>query len=147
MRRGGVVRCGLSGTGSCHERGGEVIGKRGQAVREHQVLALYVDGFTYKEIGGTLGIATSTVGEYLERVRARYGVTARRDLNRIAQSLRWDADDRTPARIDVEALASEIREARQPQPEMPYDPDAGRKIVVPFDPTNPDHIALKAAAS
>lgn len=45
------------------------------------------------------------------------------------------------AGIDVDALADEIREARMPRPELEYvEPDV--RVVVPFDPTNPDHLEL-----
>jgi hypothetical protein len=50
------------------------------------------------------------------------------------------------AGIDVELLADSIREARQPKPELPYNPEEGKKILVPLNLNDPEHLELVRAA-
>lgn len=48
--------------------------------REQQVLELLVEGFSYKEISGHLGISTSTVGTYVQRIYEKLHVSSRREI-------------------------------------------------------------------
>ena len=48
--------------------------------REQQVLELLVEGFSYKEIAQRLGISTSTVGTYVQRIYEKLHVSSRREI-------------------------------------------------------------------
>ena len=48
--------------------------------REQQVLELLVEGFSYKEISQRLGISTSTVGTYVQRIYEKLHVSSRREI-------------------------------------------------------------------
>ena len=48
--------------------------------REHQVLELLVEGFSYKEIAHQLGISPSTVGTYVQRIYEKLHVSSRREI-------------------------------------------------------------------
>jgi len=48
--------------------------------REQQVLELRVEGFSYKEISQRLGISTSTVGTYVQRIYEKLHVSSRREI-------------------------------------------------------------------
>ena len=48
--------------------------------REEQVLELLVEGFSYKEISQRLGISTSTVGTYVQRIYEKLHVSSRREI-------------------------------------------------------------------
>jgi DNA-binding NarL/FixJ family response regulator len=44
------------------------------------VLELLVEGFSYKEISQRLGISTSTVGTYVQRIYEKLHVSSRREI-------------------------------------------------------------------
>ena len=48
--------------------------------REQQVLELLVEGFSYTEIAQRLGISTSTVGTYVQRIYEKLHVSSRREI-------------------------------------------------------------------
>ena len=48
--------------------------------REQQVLELLVEGFSYKEIAQQLGISSSTVGTYVQRIYEKLHVSSRREI-------------------------------------------------------------------
>jgi len=48
--------------------------------REQQVLELLMEGFSYKEIAQRLGISTSTVGTYVQRIYEKLHVSSRREI-------------------------------------------------------------------
>jgi len=48
--------------------------------REQQVLKLLVDGLSYKEIAGELGITSNTVGTYVRRIYEKLHVRSRREI-------------------------------------------------------------------
>jgi DNA-binding NarL/FixJ family response regulator len=50
------------------------------APRERQVLELLVRGLSYKEIAGELGISSSTVGTYVQRIYEKLHVSSRREI-------------------------------------------------------------------
>ncbi len=50
------------------------------APRERQVLELLVQGLSYKEIAGELGISSSTVGTYVQRIYEKLHVSSRREI-------------------------------------------------------------------
>ena len=48
--------------------------------REQQVLKFLVDGLSYKEIAGELGITSNTVGTYVRRIYEKLHVRSRREI-------------------------------------------------------------------
>jgi DNA-binding NarL/FixJ family response regulator len=50
------------------------------APREQQVLELLVKGYSYKEVSKELGISTSTVGTYVQRIYEKLHVSSRREM-------------------------------------------------------------------
>jgi DNA-binding NarL/FixJ family response regulator len=50
------------------------------APRERQVLEFLVQGLSYKEIAGELGISSSTVGTYVQRIYEKLHVSSRREI-------------------------------------------------------------------
>jgi DNA-binding NarL/FixJ family response regulator len=48
--------------------------------REQQVLELLVKGYSYKEVSKELGISTSTVGTYVQRIYEKLHVSSRREM-------------------------------------------------------------------
>ncbi|NDC54775.1 MAG: LuxR family transcriptional regulator [Planctomycetia bacterium] len=50
------------------------------APREQQVLELVVKGFSYKDVAKELGISTSTVGTYVQRIYEKLHVSSRREI-------------------------------------------------------------------
>ena len=44
------------------------------------MLELLVEGFSYKEISQRLGISTSTVGTYVQRIYEKLHVSSRREI-------------------------------------------------------------------
>lgn len=48
--------------------------------REHQVLKFLVDGLSYKEIAGELGITSNTVATYVRRIYEKLHVGSRREI-------------------------------------------------------------------
>jgi DNA-binding NarL/FixJ family response regulator len=48
--------------------------------REQQVLKFLVDGLSYKEIAGELGITSNTVGTYVRRIYEKLHVRSRREM-------------------------------------------------------------------
>jgi len=65
--------------------GTEVIRKAGtprgsQRPREQQVLELLVKGYSYKDVSKELGISTSTVGAYVQRIHEKLHVSSRREI-------------------------------------------------------------------
>jgi DNA-binding NarL/FixJ family response regulator len=48
--------------------------------RERQVLELLVEGYSYKETAGQLGISIGTVGTYVERIYEKLHVSCRREM-------------------------------------------------------------------
>lgn len=48
--------------------------------REHQVLELLVEGYSYKETAAQLGISIGTVGTYVERIYEKLHVSCRREM-------------------------------------------------------------------
>jgi DNA-binding NarL/FixJ family response regulator len=50
------------------------------APREQQVLEMLVKGYTYKEASKELGISTSTVGTYVQRIYEKLHVSSRREM-------------------------------------------------------------------
>jgi DNA-binding NarL/FixJ family response regulator len=50
------------------------------APREQQVLELLVKGYSYKEVSKELGISTSTVGTYVQRIYEKLHVSSRREI-------------------------------------------------------------------
>jgi DNA-binding NarL/FixJ family response regulator len=52
----------------------------GLGLREQQVLKLLVDGLSYKEIAGELGITSNTVGTYVRRIYEKLHVRSRREI-------------------------------------------------------------------
>jgi DNA-binding NarL/FixJ family response regulator len=59
--------------------------------REQQVLKFLVDGLSYKEIAGELGITSNTVGTYVRRIYEKLHVRSRRE---IVSYYRGAGDDR-----------------------------------------------------
>ena len=53
---------------------------RGLGPREQQVLKFLVDGLSYKEIAGELGITSNTVGTYVRRIYEKLQVRSRREI-------------------------------------------------------------------
>ena len=52
----------------------------GLGPREQQVLTYLVDGLSYKEIAGELGITSNTVGTYVRRIYEKLHVRSRREI-------------------------------------------------------------------
>jgi DNA-binding NarL/FixJ family response regulator len=52
----------------------------GLGPREQQVLKFLVDGLSYKEIAGELGITSNTVGTYVRRIYEKLHVNSRREI-------------------------------------------------------------------
>ena len=52
----------------------------GLGPREQQVLKFLVDGLSYKEIAGELGITSNTVGTYVRRIYEKLHVRSRREI-------------------------------------------------------------------
>jgi len=50
------------------------------APREQQVLELLVKGYSYKDVSKELGISTSTVGTYVQRIYDKLHVSSRREI-------------------------------------------------------------------
>jgi DNA-binding NarL/FixJ family response regulator len=50
------------------------------APREQQVLELLVKGYSYKDVSKELGISTSTVGTYVQRIYEKLHVSSRREI-------------------------------------------------------------------
>jgi len=50
------------------------------APREQQVLELLMKGYSYKEVSKELGISTSTVGTYVQRIYEKLHVSSRREM-------------------------------------------------------------------
>lgn len=50
------------------------------APREQQVLELLVKGYSYKDVAKELGISTSTVGTYVQRIYDKLHVSSRREI-------------------------------------------------------------------
>jgi DNA-binding NarL/FixJ family response regulator len=50
------------------------------APREQQVLELLVKGYSYKDVSKELGISTSTVGTYVQRIYEKLHVSSRREM-------------------------------------------------------------------
>ncbi|MEI7730501.1 MAG: response regulator transcription factor [Verrucomicrobiota bacterium] len=59
---------------------GAALGDASLGPREHQVLKFLVDGLTYKEIAGELGITTNTVATYVRRIYEKLHVRSRREI-------------------------------------------------------------------
>ena len=52
----------------------------GLGPREQQVLKFLVDGLSYKENAGELGITNNTVGTYVQRIYEKLHVRSRREV-------------------------------------------------------------------
>ena len=52
----------------------------GLGPREQQVLKFLVDGLSYKEIAGELGITSNTVGTHVQRIYEKLHVRSRREI-------------------------------------------------------------------
>ncbi len=61
------------------------------APREQQVLELLVKGYSYKDVSKELGISTSTVGTYVQRIYEKLHVSSRREI--MARSAHRRGDD------------------------------------------------------
>ena len=59
---------------------GAAVEDVGLGPREQQVLKSLVDGLSYKEIAGELGITSNTVGTYVRRIYAKLHVRSRREI-------------------------------------------------------------------
>jgi DNA-binding NarL/FixJ family response regulator len=59
---------------------GAAVGDVRLGPREQQVLKYLVDGLSYKEISGELGITSNTVGTYVRRIYEELHVRSRRDI-------------------------------------------------------------------
>jgi DNA-binding NarL/FixJ family response regulator len=70
---------------------GAAVEDAGLGPREQQVLKFLVDGLSYKEIAGELGITSNTVGTYVQRIYEKLHVRSRRE---IISYCRGDGDDR-----------------------------------------------------
>jgi DNA-binding NarL/FixJ family response regulator len=59
---------------------GAAVEDVGLGPREQQVLKSLVDGLSYKEIAGELGITSNTVGTYVQRIYEKLHVRSRREI-------------------------------------------------------------------
>jgi DNA-binding NarL/FixJ family response regulator len=59
---------------------GSALEDAGLGPREQQVLKCLVDGLSYKEIAGELGITSNTVGTYVRRIYEKLHVRSRREI-------------------------------------------------------------------
>jgi len=59
---------------------GAAVEDAGLGLREQQVLKLLVDGLSYKEIAGELGITSNTVGTYVRRIYEKLHLRSRREI-------------------------------------------------------------------
>ncbi len=59
---------------------GAAVGEVGLGPREQQVLKFLLDGLSYKEIAGELGITSNTVGTYVRRIYEKLHVRSRREI-------------------------------------------------------------------
>ena len=59
---------------------GAAVEEAGLGLREQQVLEFLVAGLSYKEIASELGIKTSTVGTYVQRIYEKLHVRSRREI-------------------------------------------------------------------
>ena len=77
----------LSGkAGAPHATAAHAADEESLAPREQQVLELLVKGYSYKEVSKELGISTSTVGTYVQRIYEKLHVSSRREM--VARSRR-----------------------------------------------------------
>lgn len=57
------------------------------SARQFEVLMLYGDGHTYKQIAGKLGLAYHTTKRHMEETRAKLGVSSAAEAYRIVRRL------------------------------------------------------------
>lgn len=67
--------------------------------REHQVIELLVQGFSYKEVATHLGISTGTVGTYVNRIYEKLHVTSRREIVAWSRRSAGKGSDEPPPRL------------------------------------------------
>jgi DNA-binding CsgD family transcriptional regulator len=58
------------------------------SVREAEVLRYIAQGCTCRQAAYRMGVATHTVDTYLRRIKAKFGLTTRVELTRLAIALR-----------------------------------------------------------
>lgn len=64
--------------------------------REAEVLALFAEGCTHREIAGRLGVQVKTIETYRNRLGAKFGARTREELLRNARSMGALRDEATP---------------------------------------------------